>query len=349
MEKLVLIRFSAIGDVVMTVPVIYALAKQYPDLEITMLSKESMHPYFKDMPPNVKFKGVRLKADYHGLNGLMKLYNELSEENFNAVGDLHDVIRSKFLRWRFSLNKEIRVRHINKGRSQKKALISAKKEKQLIQLPSSFERYAQVLSELGYPVKLEFSSIWENSSCPELSSIPMFKTVKGKDKWVGIAPFAAHSEKIYPLEKMAQVLSALEKIEDVQVFLFGAGKKEKDTLEQWANFYSRITSVAGKYSKREELILISHLDVMVSMDSANMHLASLVGTPVISIWGATHPCLGFMGWGQNPDNAIQISLDCRPCSVYGKKPCARGDLACLNGIQPETVVNKVLEIINEKK
>lgn len=347
MEKLLLIRFSALGDVAMTVPVIYALAKQYPNLEITILSKESMHPYFKDMPSNVKFKGVRLKADYHGINGLMKLYNELDEENFNAVGDLHDVLRSKFLRWRFSLNKGIKIQHINKGHSQKKALISAKK-KQLIQLPSSFERYAQVLTKLGYPVQLEFSSIWSKSASPPLSNIPMFKAIKGDDKWVGIAPFAAHPGKIYPLEKMAQVLAALEKIEGIQIFLFGAGKKEKDTLEQWANFYSKITSIAGKYSKHEELILISHLDVMVSMDSANMHLASLVGTPVISIWGATHPCLGFMGWGQNPDNAIQINLNCRPCSVYGKKPCARGDLACLNRIQPKTIVNKVLEIINKK-
>src|SRR5574344_2689578 len=105
MEKLLLIRFSAIGDVVMTVPVVYSLAKQYPDLEITILSKESMHPYFKDLPPNVKFRGVRLKADYHGINGLMKLYNELSQEGYTAVGDLHAVIRSKFLRWRFSINK----------------------------------------------------------------------------------------------------------------------------------------------------------------------------------------------------------------------------------------------------
>jgi ADP-heptose:LPS heptosyltransferase len=86
---------------------------------------------------------------------------------------------------------------------------------------------------------------------------------------------------------------------------------------------------------------MSHLDLMLSMDSANMHLASLTGVPVISIWGATHPYAGFMGYGQNPDNAIQTSLPCRPCSIYGNKPCMSKDYACLNDIRPETVLEKI--------
>ena len=97
---------------------------------------------------------------------------------------------------------------------------------------------------------------------------------------------------------------------------------------------------------KEELSLIYQLDVMISMDSANMHLASLVNTPVVSIWGATHPYAGFMGWNQRIDNAVQIDLPCRPCSIYGKKPCYRNDFACMNQITPETIVEKVNHIIN---
>ena len=78
-----------------------------------------------------------------------------------------------------------------------------------------------------------------------------------------------------------------------------------------------------------ELALMSHLDVMVSMDSGNMHLASLINTPVVTIWGATHPLAGFMGWNQSEENAVQVDLPCRPCSVYGNKPCSRKDYACL--------------------
>jgi ADP-heptose:LPS heptosyltransferase len=93
---------------------------------------------------------------------------------------------------------------------------------------------------------------------------------------------------------------------------------------------------------------MSHLDVMISMDSANMHLASLTGIPVVSIWGATHPYAGFMGWKQSQDNAIQIPMDCRPCSIFGQKPCRRGDYACMTNIRPETIVEKINNILKIK-
>ena len=84
---------------------------------------------------------------------------------------------------------------------------------------------------------------------------------------------------------------------------------------------------------------------MVSMDSANMHLASLVDIPVVSIWGATHPYCGFKGWRQNDENIIQLPLTCRPCSVFGDRPCHRGDYLCLNGIKPAIVTDKILSIL----
>ena len=93
---------------------------------------------------------------------------------------------------------------------------------------------------------------------------------------------------------------------------------------------------------------MSHLDVMISMDSSNMHLASLTGTPVVSIWGATHPYAGFLGWGQTAENAIQIDLECRPCSIFGQKPCRRGDYACMNRIAPETIIERTNNILLTK-
>jgi ADP-heptose:LPS heptosyltransferase len=92
---------------------------------------------------------------------------------------------------------------------------------------------------------------------------------------------------------------------------------------------------------------MSYVDVMLTMDSGNMHLASLVETPNVSIWGATHPYAGFYGFGQNPDNAVQIELSCRPCSVYGNKPCFRKDYACMNGISPQKIVKKISDAIPE--
>lgn len=133
-----------------------------------------------------------------------------------------------------------------------------------------------------------------------------------------------------------------------KVFLFGGGKAEKEKLEAWEKRYPQTVSLAGKLKMTEELALMSRLDAMVSMDSANMHLASLVGTPVISVWGATHPAAGFMGWGQSEENAVQLDLECRPCSIYGNKPCRRGDYACLESIQAVDILNKIKRVSNDE-
>ena len=91
------------------------------------------------------------------------------------------------------------------------------------------------------------------------------------------------------------------------------------------------------------------MDIMLTMDSANMHLASLVGTPVVSIWGATHPNVGFYGFRQDPNNAVQIDLDCRPCSVFGNKPCANSEqYACMNRISETSVIDKINNILDKK-
>ena len=132
----------------------------------------------------------------------------------------------------------------------------------------------------------------------------------------------------------------------VKVFLFGGGKSEQEVFDGWVAKYPTVVSMIGKLNMRTELNLMSHLDVMLSMDSANMHLASLVNIPVISVWGATHPYAGFMGWKQLPVNTVQLDLSCRPCSVYGQKPCWRGDYACLREIKPEQVIAKIEGIIN---
>ena len=131
--------------------------------------------------------------------------------------------------------------------------------------------------------------------------------------------------------------------------MFGGSNQEKKVFLQWTKKYPSCTVVPTTlHSLQEELILMSRLDVMISMDSANMHLASLVNTPVVSIWGATHPYAGFMGWNQSIDNAVQTDLPCRPCSIYGEKPCRRKDYACLYQIKPEQIIQQVDKILSRK-
>lgn len=338
---LLIMRFSAMGDVAMLTPVVASLARQYPDLRITVLSQPFARAFFEGLAPNVSFMEARVKKEEKGIRGLNAIYRRLQAKHFTAVADMHDVLRTKYLRMRFVVDR-YKVAHIDKHRKEKHRLC-AQKGKQLIQLPTSFDNYADVLKQLGYPVTLDFTSIYGTGKGPLSRLSGRIDEKKALQQWIGVAPFAAHAGKIYPVEKTAEVIGQLiQRHPSCRIFLFGGGKKEREQFNQWHEQWPQCTVVAGLLNGlSEELILMSHLDVMLSMDSANMHLASLVHTPVVSIWGATHPYAGFMGWGQDHDRAVQVSLPCRPCSVYGSKPCHRGDYACLNLIAPETIVEQM--------
>src|SRR5574344_10748 len=346
-EHILIIRFSAIGDVAMAVPVVYSLAMTYPDLRITVLSRAYARPFFEDLAPNISFMEADLKHEYHGIKGLNALYRRLTAKNFTSIADFHSVLRSEYLCMRFNMGL-YHVAHIDKHRAGRRMITAPTPKKQLVQQPTSFEKYADVLARLGYPVKLQFRSLFPEEG-GNLNMLPAIVSVKNREeRWIGIAPFAAHESKIYPLELMEQVIHQLESTHpEARFFFFGRGKREDELFPEWCRRYPEGMYVGQHLENmQQELILMSHLDVMISMDSSNMHLASLTNTPVISIWGATHPFAGFMGWNQDPANVIQVSLPCRPCSIYGQKKCLRGDYACLRQIQPQTITDRVEAILH---
>lgn len=344
-DHLLIIRFSALGDIAMAVPVVASLARQYPDLRITVLSRPFARVLFEGLAPNVGFMGADIKKEYAGLRGMNALYRRLVAKNITAVADFHNILRSNYLRLRFNLG-HYHVAHINKHRRGKHRL-TRNNNKVMEQQPTSFHNYLEVLARLGYTVEPTFTSIFP----PEGGHLRLLPHVIGEKKkfqqWIGIAPFAAHKGKIYPEQNMEKVIVQLiQRHPSCRIFLFGGGGDEKVVIDGWAKKYKNCVNASAVVGGlKNELILMSHLDVMISMDSANMHLASLTATPVVSIWGATHPFAGFMGWHQNPDNAIGLNLPCRPCSVYGNKPCLRGDYACLKNISPEMVLEKVAKLL----
>ena len=346
-EHILVIRFSALGDVAMAVPVVWALATQYPDIRITVLSKGFARTLFEDLAPNVNFMEADLKKEYHGVKGLNALYRRLVAKQFTKVADLHNVLRSEYLRMRFNLGR-YRVEHVNKHRHQRRQLISYK-HKVKKPLPSSFENYAEVFARLGYPVDIKkFHSIFPKEGGNQNLLPAAIGPRKSFEQWIGIAPFAAHEGKVYPPRLMEQVIFQLiQKHPNIRIFFFGKGEQEDKYFQLWCAQYRQCLYVSKHCETMyQELILMSHLDAMISMDSANMHLASLTGIPVVSIWGATHPMAGFLGFNNNKDNIIQLDLDCRPCSIFGNKPCQRGDYACLQNIPPERIVERIQSIIN---
>ncbi len=330
LKTILVLRFSALGDVALTVPVLEALAKQYPDLDITMLSRGFCRPLFERLPQNVHFVAADLNGAHKGLSGLNRLLKEMDFCSYDYVADLHDVLRTKWLRFRFCLAGK-KTAKIDKGRAEKKALVRAG-NKHKKQLRTSFERYADVFAKLGFPVKMNFVSLPSNRA---------HEQKKEGETWIGVAPFAKHQGKIYPLEKTERVVEILSERENTKIFLFGASEYEESIMKTWSGGYRNV-SIPELKGLGADLDLMAQLDVMFSMDSANMHLASLMAVPVVSVWGATHPYAGFLGWNQKLENCVQLDMKCRPCSVFGNKPCKYGDYRCMNKIAPEQVVEKIL-------
>ncbi len=328
-------RFSAMGDVAMTVPVIHCLALQNPQLRITVMTRGRFAPMFHWMPANVEVKPVELEH-YKGLTGLGRLYRELKERKYDAVADLHDVLRTKYLRMRFKMS-GVKVATVDKGRAEKKAFMGHAQTH--APLKPMVERYADVFKQLGLSFTLDYKRAF-NPRMEDFSAVNKLVGIKPQGaRWIGIAPFAAHEGKIYPLDKMRQVAEALAE-RGCKVFLFGAGEKESNILKSWQkdNIIFLGKQLGGLHN---EMLLMSRLDTMLSMDSANMHIAAIVGTPTVSVWGATHPGVGFKGWGATDESIVQLDLPCRPCSAYGNKPCAFGDLRCMTGMTPEMIIEKL--------
>lgn len=305
----------------MTVPVFREFLEQNPDVEIVMVSRNNFESLFAEIP-NVIFHGIDLD-EYKGFFGIRRLGKELLKRyNPDYIADLHDVIRSKILD-KFYVRKGLQVFKINKGKEEKENLTDVWNLDK-IQLKKTVERYADVFREMGF--KVELSHQLRPKSTQKLG--------------IGFAPFAQHTGKMLPLEKSFELVKILA--EKHTIYFFGGGKKETETLESWERQIPNTQSLAGKLNLSEELNRISQLEVMISMDSANMHLASIVGTRCISVWGATHPYAGFLGFGQSENDVVQINdLTCRPCSVFGDKECYRGDWACLEEINVQQIIEKI--------
>ncbi len=339
-KHILVIRLSAMGDVAMTVPVLRALTLQYPDVKVTVVSRDFFKPFFDGLP-NVSFFAADVKGRHKGFFGLLKLYKELRRMPIYAVADLHNVLRSKIVTTLFKFRGK-KTAAIDKARAEKKALTRAV-NKVFKPLKPVTQRHADVFKALGFPIDISTPVFPEKR---ELTSDVIDVTGNKESNWIGIAPFAQHRSKVYPTDLMQEVIAELAKTQS-RIFLFGGGKAEIEILEEFAGTLSNVVVVAGKTNLKQELQLISNLDVMLSMDSGNAHIAAMLGVKVITLWGATHPYAGFAPFNQPEDYALVSDREkypLLPTSVYGNKKVA-GYEDAMRTINPATVVNKISEVL----
>lgn len=334
-KHILVIRLSAMGDVAMTIPVLRAFTEQYPNVKLTVLTRSFFAPFFRNLP-NVTVFAAEVDGKHKSVSGLYKLSKELKNLNIDAVADVHNVLRSSILKL-FLLG--IKTIQIDKGRAEKKALTTGKI---FHQLKTTQQRYADVFDKLGFPINLSQPKFPEPIKLND-----KLVSIIGNDtkKIIGIAPFAAFEGKMYPLDLMEEVIKTLSNTH--KILLFGGGKKEVKQLNTLENKYDNVINLAGKLSLNDELDIISNIDVMLSMDSGNAHIAAMLGKKVVTLWGVTHPFAGFTPFNQPDDFALlsdRNKFPLIPTSVYGNK-CPETYKDVMKTIEPKTVVKKIEQLL----
>lgn len=336
-KHILVIRLSAMGDVAMTVPVLRAFSLQYPETKITVVSRPFFKPFF-DGIPNVEFFGVDLNKRHKGFLGLTRLFSDLKKRDIDAVADLHNVLRSKVVRTFFSLSGK-KVAATDKGRAAKKAL--TRFENKIFEpVKAMVDRQCTTFEKIGFPIDLS------NPQFPEKATLSAETIAITGDKlknWIGIAPFAQYQGKVYPIDLMQKVIDELAENQSQTIFLFGGGEREIKLLNELQNQHANVIILAGKLKFKQELEVISNLDVMLSMDSGNAHIAAMLGVKVITLWGATHPYAGFKPFNQPDDFCLTSDREkfpLLPTSIYGNKKVA-GYEDVMRTILPSQVIQKI--------
>lgn len=331
------------GDVAMTVPILRAFVIQYPGIQLTVISRPFFEPFFEGIP-NIFFFPFDEKGRHKGFLGLIRLFQDLKKLHIDAFADLHNVLRSKIVRAFFALSGK-KTASVDKGRAEKKALTQTE-NKILMQLPTMFERHAKVFEKLGFTIDLS------NPIFPPKQKLG-YETVsligEKNKKLIGIAPFAQYDSKVYPLDLMQKVINELAENPNYKILLFGGGKNEIEILDSLASQRENVINLAGQLKFIQELSLIGNLDVMLSMDSGNAHIAAMLGVKVITLWGATHPFAGFLPFNQPFENALVADRKLfpkLPTSVYGNKK-VEGYEEVMRTISPEKVVSKIQDLLVE--
>lgn len=351
MARYLITRLSALGDVAMLLQVLYAVARANEQHEFVLLTQPFMTELLVNSPDNVEAMAIDVRGEERSLLGLLRYGGRLHRERFDAVLDLHDVLRTKLLR-SYLWATGVPFLHLVKPRRERKRLLRLGYRSAEDAVPPMWQLYLKVFQLAGLSIPEQIPPIGIHPLQLEAFErrYPDLAKVDYSRLRLGLAPFASSTSKTYDLGQMHSVLKHLAESGRFDIFLFGGRGKEQALLETWAGELPGVRSVAGQLDLSDELLLIGSLRAMVSMDSANMHLASLMGIRVISVWCCTHPAAGFLGIGQELSDCLQpIGLSRRPCSIFGdNKTCRSGaDHACSRSLPPEAIISAVEQLLPE--
>lgn len=327
------IRLSAIGDVAMVVPHLYAMCLANKDCEFTFLTQPFLSSLLINAPDNLEVLAFD-KRNNKGFWSLLGFANRIRNEKFDTIIDLHDVLRTKVIRLWSSFASKTKVYKIDKHRGLRKKMLSGNKD---ILLPRMIDIYMNAISKADIN---DIGEVKPINICDYNFSEEIKKYTEIPHK-IGIAPFASKRSKEVDLKIFDKIIDHISQNTSYKVLLF-CSKDELTRAEHIIDKYKNcVIPVRGQLGLSKELVIMSGLSCMVSMDSANMHLASMVGTPVVSLWAGTSTRCGFLGIGQKETDTVSSPICCSPCSIFGTDKCRLSSFECTKNIDIDKIIDRI--------
>lgn len=345
LNNILIIRFSSIGDIILTSPVVRLLREAYPQARIDYIVKSEYAELVKENPrlSNV----IELKTSER--DELEALRARIRNERYDVIVDLQNSLRSRYLCFRSGAGS---VKRVNKRAIRRFFLVKAKKNFYR-NIPSVADRYLEAVRAFGIQDDHKGLEI----TVPEdvRSSVAAVLSNYHLEKYryvVGIVPAAKHFTKRWLPERFVEFGTRFAKEQNAKILIFG-GKAEVDycgDIAQLINAQSGATiaeSFAGKFSLLETGAAFDRCDLVVTNDTGLMHLASARKRNILAIFGSTVREFGFFPQG---DNAVVIErngLSCRPCSHIGLATCPKGHFRCMKEIQVEEIFTQAKTLLTK--
>lgn len=336
-KKILIIRLSSLGDIVLITPVIRAVKHKFPQTEVYFLTKSIYSPLLKG---NLHLSGI-IELKDKDTSGLLSTLRKVRELNFDLVIDLHSNLRSFFLK--------------NFSKAKLKLKYNKKWFNRFLMVHFKGIEVSSVHTVDSYLNCLERLDIYSFDRMPELYldeesqkfADQLLKNLSQDEILVGVAPGAKWENKRWGEGNFTEAIRVVNNRIKAKFVLIG-GKEDEELIKGLKNLTKDINFIEAIGLSFPQLSgIISRCQVILTNDSGPMHMAVALKVPVVAIFGPTHPKLGFFPLGEK-DVIFCADVECSPCSLHGKKRCYKKSKICMEQISPEMVTDKVIEIIKNK-
>jgi heptosyltransferase-2 len=335
-ERILLLRLSAIGDVVLTSPLIRALRQRFPNARIDFVIKES---FAELMAHNPRLDSVYRFDPASGVPGLVQLGQQLRRQRYDVVLDLHRNFRTIILT---RLCAAPRSGHYHKHVLRRWLFVKFKAAT-VQRIPPVAQRYLQAAAFLNLPNDGANPELfWSAAHEAEALRALLQAGWKKERALLCLAPGAGYFTKRWPIEYFSEVARELAGSHKNFALAILGGEQDCE-LGRYLREHSRaeILDLTGKCSLLASAAIIKRSRLVLANDSGLMHIAEAVGTPVLALFGSTTRELGFFPQRATSRVLEQLNLDCRPCSHLGYHACPARHFRCMKEITPQRVLDEI--------